>query len=112
MPNQTATYPSLRDKVVFITGGSTGIGSELVIAFARQGARVGFNGRNAEAARTLIESAAGAPHTPHFVRCDVSDVAQLRASIEEVIHRFGDVDVLVNNVANDDRHDFTSIDTD
>jgi NAD(P)-dependent dehydrogenase (short-subunit alcohol dehydrogenase family) len=111
MPNQTATYPSLRDKVVFITGGSTGIGSEFVTAFAAQGAKVGFNGRNAEAAAALIESAAGAPHKPHFVRCDVSDVAQLRASIEEVARNFGDVDVLVNNVANDDRHDFTTIDS-
>jgi NAD(P)-dependent dehydrogenase (short-subunit alcohol dehydrogenase family) len=110
MPNRTATYPSLRDKVVFVTGGSTGIGSEFVTAFASQGAKVGFNGRNAEAATALIERAAG-PHKPYFVRCDVSDVAQLRASIEEVVRHFDhDVDVLINNVANDERHDFTTID--
>lgn len=110
MPPNTAAYPSLRDKVVFITGGSTGIGSEFVSAFARQGAKVGFNGRNAEAAGALVNSCAGATHRPHFVRCDVGDVAALRASIEEVAAHFGDVDVLINNVANDDRHDFTTID--
>src|SRR5262249_48812709 len=101
---------SLRDKVVFVTGGATGIGSEFVTAFARQGAKVGFNDINAEAAPKLIDSLAGAAHRPLFVRCDVTDVAALQGSIGEVAAHFGDVEVLVNNVANDERHDFTAID--
>jgi D-xylose 1-dehydrogenase len=43
-----ATYPSLRDRVVFISGGSSGIGAELVRAFAQQGARVAFCGTRPE----------------------------------------------------------------
>jgi NAD(P)-dependent dehydrogenase (short-subunit alcohol dehydrogenase family) len=110
MADEFAIYPSLRDKTVFITGGSTGIGSELVAAFARQGAKVGFNGRNAEAAQALIDSLPDVPHRPFFVRCDVADVAALRSSIEQTATRFGDIDVLINNVANDERHDFSQVD--
>ena len=46
-----ASYPSLRDRVVFISGGSSGIGAELVRAFAAQGARVAFRHRPMEARR-------------------------------------------------------------
>jgi len=106
----TALYPSLRDKVVFITGGSTGIGSEFVIEFARQGAKVGFNGRNEAAAAELIASVGKAAHTPLFVKCDVTDVAQLKDSIARAVDAFGDIDVLINNVANDDRHQIENID--
>lgn len=110
MTENFAIYPSLRDKVVFITGGSTGIGSEMVSAFARQGAKVGFNGRNAEAAQALIDGLSDVPHKPIFIRCDVTDVAALQASLERCAAHFGDIQVLVNNVANDERHDFTQID--
>ena len=50
-----ATYPSLRDRVVFISGGSSGIGAELVRAFAAQGARVAFCGTKADGGAPLIE---------------------------------------------------------
>jgi NAD(P)-dependent dehydrogenase (short-subunit alcohol dehydrogenase family) len=106
----TALYPSLRDKVVFITGGSTGIGSEFVAQFARQGAKVAFNGRNEIAAQELLDSVADATHRPLFVKCDVTDVAQLRDSIAKCVDTFGDVDVLINNVANDERHQIENVD--
>ena len=47
----TTQYSSLRDRVVFISGGSSGIGAELVRAFAAQGARVAFCGTKPTAAR-------------------------------------------------------------
>ncbi len=50
---QHATYPSLRGRVVFVSGGSSGIGAELVRAFARQGARVAFCGTKADGGQAL-----------------------------------------------------------
>ena len=69
-----ALYPSLRDRVVFISGGSSGIGAELVRAFARQGSRVAFCGTRAEGGQPLIDelTAAGLP-APWYAACDVRD---------------------------------------
>ena len=50
------SYSSLKDKVVFVLGGSTGIGAKLVEEFAKQGSKVAFVGRNEEASNELIES--------------------------------------------------------
>ena len=50
-----ASYPSLRDKLVFVSGGSSGIGAELVRAFAGQGARVAFCGTKADGGRAVID---------------------------------------------------------
>jgi NAD(P)-dependent dehydrogenase (short-subunit alcohol dehydrogenase family) len=110
MSTRTASYPSLYGKVVFITGGATGIGAELVSAFARQGARVGFNDVNGAAAAVLLQSLGDAPHRPLFIECDVSDVGALQASIARCAAQFGDIDVLVNNVANDTRQEFEQVD--
>lgn len=91
-----ATYPSLRDKCVFITGGATGIGAELVRAFAAQGARVSFIDIDAASGFALSGETA-----THFQQVDVTDVAALKLSLAAA----GRIDVLINNVANDARHD-------
>ncbi len=91
-----ASYPSLAGRHVFITGGATGIGAEMVRAFAAQGARVGFIDLDAVAGAALA-SATGT----HFTRVDATDVAAL----QQAIIAAGRIDVLVNNVANDTRHD-------
>lgn len=106
------SYPSLADAVVFITGGSTGIGADMVAAFAGQGARVAFLGRNAEAAQALINGLAGCAHPPRFYACDVTDVDALQGTLKDFAAETGDIGVLVNNVANDDRHDIETIDAD
>lgn len=98
-----ATYPSLRDRVVFITGGATGIGADLVAGFARQGAKVAFIDVDAEGAAALLDGLGEVAHRPLFQRCDVTDIAALRAGIEAAAAHFGDIGVLVNNVANDQR---------
>ena len=80
-----ATYPSLRDRVVFISGGSSGIGAELVRAFAQQGARVAFCGTKAGGGQALTDeiNAAGLP-TPWYGACDVRDVVAYQALLKQV----------------------------
>ncbi len=100
-----ATYPSLRGRVVFISGGSSGIGAELVRAFAQQGARVAFCGTRADGGRGLIDEviAAGLP-APWYAACDVRDVVAYQALLARVATEVGPARVLVNNAGRDDRH--------
>lgn len=100
----TATYPGLRDKVVLVTGGATGIGADIVRAFAGQGARVAFLDIQAAPAAGLVAELAGAAHAPLFLPCDLTDLAALAAAIAVVADRVGPVSVLVNNAADDTRH--------
>lgn len=105
-----AIYPSLRHRTVFISGGGSGIGACLVEQFALQGARVGFIDIAEAPSVELCERMAGQGLVrPHFVRCDVSDIGALRAAIGEVAGALGDVDVLINNAANDERHDLDAL---
>lgn len=105
-----AIYPTLRDRNVLITGGSSGIGAEMVRAFARQGARVAFVGRDEAAAAALCDGLSACAHRPRFHRCDVTDIAAFRAVLEGCLAEAGDIGVLVNNVASDDRHDIETLD--
>ncbi|HEX4064631.1 MAG TPA: SDR family NAD(P)-dependent oxidoreductase [Acidobacteriaceae bacterium] len=100
-----ATYPSLRDRVVVVTGGASGIGEAIVEAFALNRARVAFLDLQAEAAERLIERLApSSVHRPFFVSCDLTDVSALQAAVGNILERCGAVDVLVNNAGNDTRH--------
>lgn len=96
-----ATYPSLEGRVVAITGGASGIGADMVRAFAGQGARVAFLDVDDGAAAMLRDELA--PNPPLYVACDLVDIAALRAAIEEIRAALGPVAVLVNNAANDRR---------
>jgi NAD(P)-dependent dehydrogenase (short-subunit alcohol dehydrogenase family) len=99
-----ARYPSLRGRIVFITGGATGIGAELVAQFARQGAQVGFVDIQQEAAVKLAAGLAAEVGTaPWYQACDISDVPRLRAAIAACAAELGPVDVLVSNAADDER---------
>jgi NAD(P)-dependent dehydrogenase (short-subunit alcohol dehydrogenase family) len=108
MPHATpqyARYPSLRDRVVLITGGATGIGESLVRHFAHQGARVAFLDIDDEPAVALRNqlSVSGCA-APLYLHCDLADVAALRESVTRVLAALGTVDILVNNAGNDQRH--------
>jgi NAD(P)-dependent dehydrogenase (short-subunit alcohol dehydrogenase family) len=106
-----ATYPSLSDAVVLVSGGASGLGAEFVAQFAAQGARVGFVDIAAEAGETLAAAVAERGHPrPHFRVCDVRDLDAYRAVIGEIAAELGDVEVLVNNAGHDVRHDVTTID--
>lgn len=105
MAGPYAIYPSLKDRVVFITGGGSGIGAAIVEQFCAQGARVSFVDIGAEASTRLIEAIAAKGHRrPRFIACDLKEIEALRAAIGRVIEADGPIRVLVNNAANDDRH--------
>ena len=99
-----ATYPDLRDKRVVITGGGSGIGSELVRAFVGQGARVWFLDIADAAGQALAGALGAAPHAPRFLHCDLTDLDALAASFAAIEQEAGGIDILLNNAANDDRH--------
>lgn len=99
-----ATYPSLRDRVVFITGGASGIGASLVEHFCAQGSRVAFVDIAAEAGEALAGRLVGGGGAPLFMPCDLRDIAALRDAIARAGRELGPIRVLVNNAANDDRH--------
>jgi NAD(P)-dependent dehydrogenase (short-subunit alcohol dehydrogenase family) len=98
-------YPSLKAKTVFISGGSSGIGSEIVRAFAAQGSQVTFCGTKPEGGAALVAEIAQAGHLrPYYEACDVRDIAALQALLERINSRFNPIQVLVNNAGRDDRH--------
>ncbi len=100
-----ASYPSLKDRAVFVSGGGSGIGASIVEHFAEQGAKVAFVDIDEPASRALVEKVAGAGHPqPAFAKCDVRDIAAYQATIAALAARLGDFTVLVNNAARDDRH--------
>ena len=105
-----SVYPCLAGKSVFVTGGASGIGAEIVRAFARQGANVGFVDLQEDEGNRLadaIEAEFG--KLPLFIRCDISDPVGLDAAIEQVSEKFGRLDVLVNNAADDTRRAFDAL---
>lgn len=100
-----ARYPSLRDRVVLITGGASGIGAVVVEHFALQGAKVAFLDLATASAVALIDKLSDrCIYTPVFFDCDLTDTAALRAAVAQVETRLGATTVLVNNAGNDDRH--------
>lgn len=105
-----ARYPSLRDKVVFITGGGSGIGAAIVESFVDQGARVAFIDIAEAASRKLCDDLHAQYGTaPLFIPCDITDISALQAAIARVGRELGDIAVLVNNAANDMRHDWKDV---
>ena len=102
---QLAKYGSLQGKRVFITGGGSGIGESLVAEFAAQGALVAFVDIAVEASEALCRRLAEAGlAAPLFRHCDITDIASLQAVMAELADKLGDFDILVNNAANDQRH--------
>jgi NAD(P)-dependent dehydrogenase (short-subunit alcohol dehydrogenase family) len=105
-----ATYPSLRDQVVIITGGASGIGAAFVQLFAEQGARVGFLDIQTVAAQGLVEQLSSrCPHVPTFFECDLADVSAIQRVMDALLARMGTPKALVNNAGNDTRHETESV---
>ena len=110
MDGRFARYPSLAGKVVFVTGGGSGIGASIVEHFCAQGSVVAFVDVDDAASTALCGRIAGAGlRAPHYHRCDLRDVAALQAIVRRVGEETGPITVLVNNAANDDRHQATDV---
>lgn len=107
-----ASYPSLTGRVAFISGGATGIGADIVRAFARNGAKVAFVDIDEKAGNALAAELNASGASALFLACDVTDIDALRRAIDATRSRLGPVAVLVNNAARDDRHDIDSVDVD
>lgn len=103
-------YQSIRDRVVLVTGGASGIGEEFVKAFADNGARVAFFDLNREAGEALVTTLAGSVrHTPLFLNCDVTRTDDLRTAITHAREQLGLAFALINNAANDQRQTFAEV---
>jgi citronellol/citronellal dehydrogenase len=96
----------LRDKVIFITGSSRGIGREIALRCARDGARVVITGKTAEAhpklpgtIHSVAEEAIAAGGQALAIQLDVRDEQAIHAAVEQAAAHFGGIDVLVNNAS-------------
>ncbi len=104
-----ANYPSLKQRTVYITGGASGIGAEIVKAFAAQGSRVGFVDLDEQASASLAADTAG---EVIYEVCDLRDITALQAAFAALADRIGTATILVNNAARDDRHDWREVTAD
>ncbi len=106
-----AVYPSLKGQVVVITGGAAGIGAEMTRQFSAQGARVFVLDIDVAAGSALAAELADAhgPRAVSFVHCDVVDCDHLGTTVDAIGRDNGRIDTLVNNAANDTRHDWKSL---
>ena len=102
-----ASYPSLQNKRVLITGGASGIGEFIVRGFCEQKARVVFFDIDAASGEALAK-ATGA----QFVHCDLTKTDELQKAITQAATKLGDFEVLVNNAARDDRHEVEDVTSD
>jgi NAD(P)-dependent dehydrogenase (short-subunit alcohol dehydrogenase family) len=101
----SATFHDLKDASVLITGGGSGIGAALTEGFTAQGARVALIDIAEAPSRALTERLERQHgRKPLFIKTDLRDVEALRAAVREAAAVNGDITVLVNNAALDDRH--------
>jgi D-xylose 1-dehydrogenase len=103
-------FAGLDGASVLVTGGATGIGSAIVENFVCQGSRVIFLDINADAAAKIVaQLGPGVKVTPEFVYADLKDLHSLKGTIESIQQRAGPIRILVNNAANDERHEIGEI---
>ncbi|SCK15330.1 D-xylose dehydrogenase [Variovorax sp. HW608] len=101
----SAIYPSLAGRRVVVTGGGSGIGAAMVESFVRQNAKVHFLDIAEADARSLESRLSDVAHPPVFHRCDLTDIGEIHATFAAIEASGGPVNILVNNAANDDRHE-------
>mgnify|MGYP003387732210 FL=1 len=98
-------YFDLENKVVFITGGGSGIGASIVEHFCEQKSKVFFVDINEEESQKLIKTCANKKLlTPNFIKCDLKNIKATQSIIHRVIKENGPIQILINNAANDTRH--------
>ncbi|MEY8882109.1 SDR family NAD(P)-dependent oxidoreductase [Donghicola sp. XS_ASV15] len=103
--SEFAIYPSLKGRVVYVTGGASGIGAQIVAAMAEQGAQVGFVDLDAAGAAAVSDQYENVTHEI----CDLRNIDALREAFGHLKDRIGAAEVLVNNAARDDRHNWQDV---
>ena len=104
MQLKEASFYDLKEKSVFITGGGSGIGAAITEGFLAQGAKVSFVQRS-DAQIFCDKMEENYKNRPNFIECDISNVSYLTSAINEAEKKNGSIAVLVNNAANDVRHE-------
>ena len=84
----------LQDKIAFVTGAASGLGKDIALIYAREGAKVAVADLNLSAAKDV---AAEIGANAMAIAMDVSDEAQVNAAIAKVVDKWGGVDILVSN---------------
>ena len=108
--NEIASYPSLENKVVIVTGGASGIGESIVEQFVIQKSKVAFIDIEEKLAKNLIERINKKYNTkPLFIKCDLKNIFELKDSIQQVKQDLGPISILINNAANDERHNIDDV---
>ena len=103
-------YYDLENKKVFITGGGSGIGASIVQHFCEQGSEVYFVDINVEESKKLIDKIKKLNFKiPNFIKCNLLNIKQLQEVIRKIIIENGNIDILVNNAANDQRHEIDEV---
>lgn len=87
----------LKGKTAIITGGGTGIGRAIALAYAREGARVAVLGRRRDYLEEVVKNVSQGGGAGKAIVCDVTRSEQIRDAVTEIDSAFGPVNVLVNN---------------
>ena len=90
---------SLKDKVALVTGASQGIGRATSLALAEAGAKVAVAARSADKLASLVAEIEAAGGVALAVPMDVADAAQVKTGFQQLLAKFGRLDILVNNAA-------------
>lgn len=90
-------FPDLAGKSVLVTGGSRGIGKDIALAFAQQGAQVVIGGRNAKAMEQTVEELKNHHSQCAYVQADITDVREIAQMIDEAVRIMGSLQILINN---------------
>lgn len=110
--NDQAIYPSLKNKVAFVTGGATGIGAVIVKQLCYQGAKVTFVDIDKVNANKVANHLTELGLEVQYIECDVTKISELQNIIADSAKKHGQIDILVNNAANDERHPIDTVNED
>ena len=107
----TAIYDDLKNKIVFVTGGGSGIGASIVEHFCEQGAEVFFIDIDIKESKKLLKIIKNKKlELPTFIECNLVNIKKLQNIIKKIIRTKGPIDILVNSAANDNRHTTDQVD--
>ncbi len=87
----------IKDKVVLITGASSGIGRETAVAFAREGAHVVLAARRKDMIDEILRLLPEGGERHLSLRADITDEHSVQSLVKETVSRFGRIDILINN---------------